>query len=67
MFHRAVERIDPSALASILAMTSTSRLAGLLCADQDFKDRAVHMIARSIVERINESPRPDRNQLSLPF
>lgn len=58
---------EPHTLAAILAATSTSMLAGLLCADQDYKARAAETIARHIVDRLGAPPRPDHNQLMLPF
>lgn len=51
----------------MLASMSTSAIAGLLCADQDYKVRAADRVARHIVTRLTPAPLPDRDQLALPF
>ncbi len=62
-----MEHLEAQTLASILASTSTSSIAGLLAADQTWKARAADQLARDIVYRLSQPAQADRNQLALPL
>lgn len=62
-----MERLDPLQLASVLATTSISNIAGLLAADPTWKARAADCLAHDIAARLSAPAEPDRDQLALPL
>jgi hypothetical protein len=63
--HNAMTRFDPLDLAQVLTALPASRIAGLLAASPDWKERAAISLANDIVASLEAPPRPRKDQLTL--
>lgn len=65
--HVHMERVDRARLADILLNAPAWARVGLTVRDSRLRERAADTLAATIVERIEERPAADRDQLPLPL
>lgn len=62
-----MERIERQALSAILLAAPGWARVGLTMPDERMRERAADTLAATIIEKLEGSPPPDVNQLSLPL
>ncbi|WP_093454676.1 DUF6771 family protein [Sphingomonas sp. YR710] len=62
-----MERISRTHLADILLNAPAWARVGLTVRDDRMRERAADILAATILERLEEPPVPDANQLPLPI
>ena len=71
MFHlcsfRAMSRIDPTELASLILTAPLGARIGLAMHSEGARKDAAKALAESVVRRLEGVPEVDRNQLRLPI
>lgn len=64
---RAMERIERQQLSAILLAAPGWARVGLTMRDMHIRERAADTLAATIIEKLEEAPAPDLNQLHLPL
>ena len=59
--------MDRDSLSEIILNAPAWARVGLTMRDERMRERAADALAASIIERLNPTPEPDRNQLKLPL